>query len=185
MDALIIYNWLAFLILAITGMFFFFVGKHSALGQIEDVNTIYKKIKDGNVFACDVDDTLIMWGDPKFYPGKVVTITTNGFPEKGAVNEFALEHLKKMKRRGYAVVVWSAGGSDWAEAVVKALEIERYVDLVMPKIDDHLDDTEDPVDKIGRWAYIDPNGNVKRKNLKGEIKTWTIKKGEDFHGAKN
>ena len=151
----------------------------------EPVKKKYTKIKDGNVYASDVDDTLVMWGDPDNYPGRTVTITTHGFPETAAINEFALEHLKKMKRRGYAVVVWSAGGSDWAEAVVKALDIEEYVDLVMPKIDDHLDDVRDPVDKIGRWAYIDPHGNTQRVNLKGEIKKSKLKKGEDLHGAKN
>ena len=145
----------------------------------------YAKIKDGNVFACDVDDTLIMWGDPKGYPGKTVTINTNGFPEIGAVNEFALNHLKKMKRRNYSIIVWSAGGSDWAEAVVKALGIEEYVDLIMPKIDDHLDDSKDPVDKIGRWAYIDPFGHCERKSLDGTIKSWDLKKGEELNGTKD
>ena len=141
----------------------------------------YFKIKDGNVFASDVDDTLVMWADPKNFPGKEVTITTNGFPEVAAINEYALEHLKKMKRRGYSVVVWSAGGSDWAEAVVQALGIEEYVDVVSPKFTDHLDDVRDPVDKIGRWAYIDPHGNVQRAKLDGTVKSWKLKEGEDLH----
>lgn len=160
---------------------FMFGHRDGVLSESIRRNKKYTKVKDGNVYASDVDDTLVMWADPNKFPGRTITITTNGFSEKAAVNEYALEHLKKMKRRGYSVVVWSAGGSDWAESVVKALGIEGYVDVVMPKIDDHLDDVQDPTDKIGRWAYIDPHGNVQRAKLDGTIKKWKLKEGEDLH----
>jgi len=142
---------------------------------------MYHKVKNGNVFASDVDDTLVIWNIPLNYTGELVKIPTNGFTEECIPNRFAIEYLKKMKRRHYSIVVWSAGGSDWAEAVVKALGLEDYVDVVMPKIDDHLDDVKDPRDKIGRWAYIDPKGNVKRESLNGEVKEWQLEAREDLH----
>ena len=118
------------------------------------------KIKDGGVYASDVDDTLLLWNIPANYKGKLLQIETNGWTEECIVNEPAVEHLKKMKRRAFSVIVWSAGGSDWAEAAVKALGIEEFVDVVMPKIDFHLDDSVDPKDKIGKWQYINPLGEV-------------------------
>lgn len=122
--------------------------------------TPYYKVKDGGVFASDIDDTLVMWYIPSDYKGPLLKITTNGYTEECIVNRPAVEHLKKMKRRAFSVIVWSAGGSDWAEAVVRALRIEEYVDIIMPKIDHHLDDILDPKDKIGKWQYINMQGDV-------------------------
>lgn len=131
---------------------------------------MYHKIKDGGVYASDVDDTLIMWAIPEGYDGPLVETDLDGFKDKGIPNQPAIDHLKKMKARGFAVIVWSAGGSNWAEAVVKALNLEEHVDLVMPKIDYHLDDNADPTDKIGRWQYINLDGDVYSKDKDGNIK---------------
>jgi hypothetical protein len=120
----------------------------------------YYLMKDGGVYASDVDDTLIMWSVPQDYRGPIVTTNYGGFKDRGIPNLEAVKHLKKMKARGYSVVVWSAGGSDWAEVAVKALGIEDWVDVVMPKIDFHLDDVECPTDKIGKWQYITPDGKM-------------------------
>lgn len=130
----------------------------------------YAKVKDGGVFACDVDDTLIMWCIPEGYKGPLVEVGYGPIKDVGIPNIPAIEHLKKMKARSYSVIVWSAGGSDWAESVVKALKIEEYVDVVMPKIDFHLDDVADPVDKIGKWQYINLDGTVYSKDKDGNIK---------------
>jgi hypothetical protein len=133
----------------------------------------YCKVKDGGVYASDVDDTLIMWRIPEGYEGELVETEVFGFKDKGIPNKPAIEHLKKMKARGYSVVVWSAGGSDWAEAVVKALKLEEYVDVVMPKIDFHLDDNADPTDKIGKWQFINLDGDVYSKDKDGNVKKRT------------
>ena len=130
---------------------------------------MYHKIKDGGVYASDVDDTLIMWRIPEGYTGELVETNLDGFKDSGIPNRHAINHLKKMKARGYAVVVWSAGGSEWAEAVVKTLGLEEEVDLVMPKIDFHLDDVPDPADKIGKWQYINLDGTVYSKDKDGNI----------------
>lgn len=129
----------------------------------------YFKVKDGGVYASDVDDTLVMWTITQDYKGPLVTTNYNGFKDKGIPNLAAVKHLKKMKARGYSIVVWSKGGSDWAEAAVEALGIEDWVDVVMPKIDFHLDDVENPKDKIGKWAYIDLKGRVWVKDEFGQI----------------
>ena len=128
------------------------------------------KVKDGGVYASDVDDTLIMWRIPEGYNGPLVETNLDGFKDKGIPNEHAIYHLKKMKARGYAVVVWSAGGSEWADAVVTALGLRDYVDVTMPKIDFHLDDVADPADKIGKWQYINLDGDVFSKDKDGNIK---------------
>lgn len=98
----------------------------------------------------DVDDTLVMWnstpeeletrGVDFTCPGSLVTIDEDG--EQGFAPEWKtrllphrkhIEQLKKHKLRGHTVVVWSAGGYDWAAAVVKALGLETFVDLVISK----------------------------------------------------
>jgi hypothetical protein len=131
------------------------------------------KVKDGGVYASDVDDTLIMWRVPEGYKGPLVETNYNGFKDVGIPNLPAIAHLKKMKARAYSVVVWSAGGSDWAEVVVKALGLEEFVDVVMPKIDFHLDDVADPADKIGKWQYINLDGQVYSKDKDGNVKLRT------------
>ena len=133
----------------------------------------YFKVKDGGVFASDVDDSLIMWRIPQGYTGPLVETNLDGFKDVGIPNQHAINHLKKMKARGYSVVVWSAGGSEWADAVVQALGLEDYVDVVMPKIDFHLDDVSDPVDKIGKWQYINLDGDYYTKDRDGNVKKRT------------
>lgn len=129
----------------------------------------YFKVKDGGVYATDVDDTLIMWKVPEGYQGPLVETNYQGFKDVGIPNQHAIDHLKKMKARAYSVVVWSAGGSDWGEAVVEALGLQDYVDVVMPKIDFHLDDVPDAIDKIGKWQYINLDGTVYSKDKEGNV----------------
>jgi FMN phosphatase YigB (HAD superfamily) len=44
-----------------------------------------------------------------------------------------IDQLMEHKRRGHKVIVWSAGGAEWAEKAVKMLGIEDYVDLSIDK----------------------------------------------------
>ena len=133
------------------------------------------KVKNGAVIAFDVDDTLVMWKIPKEYRGKTVEIKLNpNIPEVAAINEHMVDHLKRMHRRGHAVVVWSAAGSDWAEAVVKALKLQEYVDVVMPKLAYHMDDCKDHKDKLGRWGYIGIDGEYQLEGRDGVVKQWNV-----------
>lgn len=98
-------------------------------------------IEDENVVCFDVDDTLVMWNS-KCVPTHKIDILC---PYSNSFN-FLKPHmahidlLKKYKGRGLTVVVWSAGGYKWAEAVVKALELEAFVDYVMTKPSKIVDD---------------------------------------------
>ena len=86
----------------------------------------------------DCDDTLAMWKDNPYEPGsgKVEVKDPNDtehprrflYPHKRHIN-----FLKKCHSRGYSVTVWSNGGWAWAESVVKAFGLEKYVDKVESK----------------------------------------------------
>ena len=143
----------------------------------------YYKVKDGGVYASDVDDTLVMWTIPQDYKGSLVTTNYQGFKDTGIPNLHAVNHLKKMKARGYSIIVWSAGGSDWAEVAVEALGIQDWVDVVMPKIDFHLDDVVSPTDKIGKWGYIDLKGRAWKSDEFGNIsERKTLHKFQTYEG---
>lgn len=120
----------------------------------------YKKIKDGAVLAYDVDDTILLWNTPADYSDAFLSVKCGDFIEVAAVNWPIVNHIKKAKQRGNSIVVWSRAGSDWAEAVVKALHLDEYVDVVMPKLSGHFDDVKDPVDKLGKWRYINYKGEL-------------------------
>lgn len=108
-----------------------------------------------NAVFFDIDDTLVLWNPSEEKAKKYgIEIECPGglFPVDGELkpspswkavivpHKKHIDQLIKHKMRGHPVVVWSAGGWDWAEAAVKALGIEQYVDLVISK---------------PRWAYDD------------------------------
>lgn len=88
--------------------------------------------------SLDVDDTLVMWKDNPYSPGKgKIKITDPNDPD--SPYRFLYPHkrhinfLKKCHNRGYLVTVWSNGGWEWAEAVVRALNLTEYVTKVESK----------------------------------------------------
>jgi len=111
----------------------------------------------------DVDDTLIMWSRPAFGDPDAIEITCpasrtqralmdltedgiltpetppSEMVEVGTWTELVkphkkhVEQLKLHKMRGHTIIVWSAGGWEWAEVVVRALKLEKFVDLVIEK----------------------------------------------------
>jgi predicted HAD superfamily phosphohydrolase YqeG len=75
-------------------------------------------IKGDRILYCDVDDTLIMWNETH---------------ASYKANETHIKLIKEHKLRGHTIVVWSAGGCEWAERIVIELGLEEYVDLVICK----------------------------------------------------
>ncbi len=108
----------------------------------------------------DVDDTLVMWKEAE--TAKADDMIKVQCPHYNT-NQFLVPHkghikiLKDRKARGSFIVVWSAGGFAWAEAVVKALGLEQYVDLVMTKPHAYIDDKQ-AEEIMGERIYL-PYGN--------------------------
>jgi len=127
----------------------------------ETVEYIPKKPRVINIESTifiDCDDTLVMW-DKKLTGTQSIKVVS---PHDGSA-EYLRPHaghikiLKDRKARGSYIVVWSAGGFAWAEAVVKALELEAYVDLIMTKPHAYIDDK--PAEEfMGEHIYL-PYGN--------------------------
>ena len=92
------------------------------------------KIGNDKIVFFDVDDTLVMWGSPPLdYEGQIVRLNCHGWQDNYAIYDSNILAMKEHKKRGHTVIVWTQGGVDWAEAVVKGLGLEEYVDAVMSK----------------------------------------------------
>ena len=97
----------------------------------------------------DVDDTLVMWNEK--LTGDTVCISCNGHLNHMVINKGNLEELKRHGSRGIDVIVWSKGGVHWAEMVVRALKLEKYVAGIMTKPFCYYDDLKIP---LGSHRYF-------------------------------
>lgn len=93
-----------------------------------------KKLKDKHTIFVDIDNTLILWGQVKEPTVKL------DFDQVASIHLPHINKIKEFKARGHNIVVWSAGGSDWAEKIVLILNLEEYVDMVIPKPSWFIDD---------------------------------------------
>lgn len=103
----------------------------------------------------DVDDTLVMWEAEHTKPGRNKIRIVDPYDNSVVYLKPHKKHikiLKDLKIRGYTITVWSAGGYQWAEAVVKTLGIEDSVDIVMTKPTKLFDDL--PLSELGSRVYI-------------------------------
>jgi phosphoserine phosphatase len=155
---------------------------------------MYTKIKEGRIAYFDVDHTLVIWErDPNKllldlpegleesfdqickadFPElhnrqpEVLGISHNGFRFWIRPVWTHVLQLIQQKMKGIQVVVWSASGSDWAEAVVNRLRLDDYVDLVVTKPDFYYDDSH-PEGFMGKhfffaWEEIDAKMGRKRQ----------------------
>jgi predicted phosphatase len=91
----------------------------------------------------DVDDTLVLWdegyGNPTLHP-EGVELELYGSTYKLRPHWKHIELLKKFKKEGYLIVVWSAAGQDWVEEVVRKLDIAEFVDYKLSKPTYFVDD---------------------------------------------
>lgn len=92
------------------------------------------------IVYCDVDDTLVSWKHyPECLPGMIGFDDPTGTLFLDPINEH-IEALKAHKLRGHTVIVWSAGGAEWAREVVSKLGLDNYVDACMSKPNWFYDD---------------------------------------------
>lgn len=92
-------------------------------------------IGDTPVVCFDVDDTLIMWDvEPCASEKNTITFTDdNGNTFVCKYHKAHVEHIKAHKSRGHYIIVWSAGGGEWAKKAVEILNLTSYVDQTMSK----------------------------------------------------
>lgn len=88
----------------------------------------------------DVDDTLVKFGYQSSPIEGSIEVVCGGFRHYLMPHKRHIEQLKAHKARGHTIIVWSQGGHQWAEAVVMALGLRDFVDLVLEK---------------PQWAYDD------------------------------
>lgn len=117
---------------------------------------MYHKVPEKPTVYFDVDSTLVFaWSDiTDDLARQLSSVFINN--EIFYIHDKHIQKIKEFKARNHQVVVWSAGGADWAEAVVKALQLTDLVDVVMSKPDWYFDDLS--VDEwIGRRCYVKLN----------------------------
>jgi hypothetical protein len=111
-------------------------------------------IKNEQVIFCDVDDTLVMWQDPS--PSATMVTISDPYSLRMyelPINKGNLKVLKDRKKRGSTIILWSAGGWEWAKAVAVALDLQGHVDYCMSKPIGYIDDKK--AEKIlGEHIYI-------------------------------
>jgi len=115
-----------------------------------------------NAAYFDVDDTLVMWNQAPDHP-EAIDMDCFGFRERLVPHKGHIQSLKEHKFRGHTIVVWSAGGAEWAEAIVKCLGLEEYVDVIIGKPDWFYDDLRSD-------QFMPENIRVYRETYKGRHK---------------
>lgn len=85
----------------------------------------------------DIDQTLLMFNAPLFASDRILELP-NGV--KVSINRRHIDAMKQHKARGHTIIVWSAGGWEWADRVVALLDLGDVVDVVMSKPDWFYDD---------------------------------------------
>ena len=116
-----------------------------------------KVIASEQLICVDVDDTLIKWS--KIKKSDTCVAFTDPYDcsqHYVAIHKPHIKILKDRKRRGATIVVWSQSGYKWAEAVVRALNLQNYVDFVASKPIAIIDD-KPAADWLAERIYLDPN----------------------------
>ena len=122
----------------------------------------YFTTKPGRLVMVDCEDTLVMWDLPEdmmLNDDALVTVSCREHSDRLYPNKYNIELIKKMAKRGHEIIIWSGGGQEWAEAVVKALNLEEFVSGVIQKPTYFIDDIADPKHWMGKHGYFDSDGN--------------------------
>jgi FMN phosphatase YigB (HAD superfamily) len=116
-------------------------------------------VKNEMTFFVDIDETLVKWSRNE--RGAMTIIDPNDGVQNRVVPHWPhIKILKNKKTRGAHVVVWSAGGYAWAEAVVTALGLQNYVDQIMTKPSSYMDD-KIATEFMGERIYLPIDSNYR------------------------
>lgn len=119
-----------------------------------------KTIRSEKLVFVDIDDTLILWNST----GKGVEVSFKDPYSKDILTAYQHDNnirlLKEKYKRGYTVIVWSQGGWPHAQAVIKALKLQKYVHLVMSKPSCYIDD-KTVCDWFPSRVWLDPKARYK------------------------
>lgn len=118
-----------------------------------------KIIESEQVICCDVDETLISWDTTMYNPvasALPLIIVKDPYTNKELYLRPHNPHIYLLKarlERGATVILWSAGGYKWAEAVAKALSLTHERIIYMSKPIAYIDDK--PANSwMGEHIYI-------------------------------
>lgn len=124
-------------------------------------------IQNERVIFFDVDNTLVL-------PANEITKTTLRIidPYDGEIRyrEPHFPHMKLLRNynaRKAFVVVWSKNGYQWATAVINALGLTNFVDLIMTKPCVYVDD-EPPVKWMGEHVFIPSTDSFGQEKINDE-----------------
>lgn len=105
-------------------------------------------ISNDHVVCFDVDETLIIWHWDQYKKtelseaNQLIDIKMDNYSTSVEPFKEHIELLKRYKAKGKFIIVWTQSGYKWGEAVVKALGLEEYVDLVLTKPEKYVDDLD-------------------------------------------
>lgn len=109
-------------------------------------------IENETVAVCDVDWTLIEACLPDT-PGAIKMLDPRTDEDIYFVPyEEHILLVKQMKGRGRYIIVWSAAGFAWADAIVNVLGLRPYVDMTMTKPAVAIDDK--PIEEWLTRCYL-------------------------------
>lgn len=126
-----------------------------------------------NLVFVDCDETLAFWRTNED-PEDEIILVRDPYSAAGQDLIPMVPHhrnialIKRNYYQGRTVIVWSAAGSLWAESIVKTLQLEDYVSLIMSKPTIYIDDL--PIEKWGlSRVYLSkdlPRHPIKHKPIK-------------------
>jgi predicted phosphatase len=127
-----------------------------------------KVIRNEYITMWDIDDTLVMHEKPINLNDEVIIkdpIGMIGTEIRLRKNLPMIRLMKEEKARGSTIIVWSRGGYQWAENVIKALKLEGYVTLILSKPLAYFDDK--PVEEWLKYrVYLSPDTKYKALSAK-------------------
>lgn len=117
--------------------------------------------KSEQVICVDIDNTLVLHGPIK--KGQKTVSITNPYTKEQKIMRIHEPHLRVVTERlarGATLIVWSAGGYAWAEAVLKALNLTHKNIRVFSKSIAYIDDKV-ATKWMGEHINMDPEDTYK------------------------